>query len=380
MIIPILLMMLQLVGIDNAKEDFSSSKGIQGNIMLRKEKSMFCFIYLVLPFSFHACASSTTATTNRPDWLRDPYAKYDRQTTVAAVGSGASRDAAEKSALGNLVAYFGQNIQVDEKVSTSYQQAVSSGVAAAWSENTAVDSVISTSASLNSLVGAEIGDRWDDGREYFAVAVLNKANAIRIYSDIVKTNQTMIENLVNIPADGKNTLEGYARYQFAATVADMTISYANLLAVIGGPPQAVKRGDDYRLEARNIVKAIPVAIRVRNDRSGRIEGAFAKALSDLGFQSGGDNSRYALDVNIVTSVAEFPNSDYKDTRIEVAANLVEAGSGTVLLPYNFNDRGRHTTQAEADNQAYRLAEQKINAEYAGLLSGYLNQLLPKIQP
>jgi hypothetical protein len=325
-----------------------------------------------------ASSSAGTAASNLPNWVRDPYTKYDRQAYVAVVGGGGSREAAEKSALGNLVAFFGQSIHVDERVSTSYQEAVKNGVTANWSENTAVDSMVSTSASLDSLVGAEIGDRWDDGREYFAVAVLNKPNAVRIYPDIVKANQAMIDRLVNLPPDEKNTLEGYARYQLAAIIADMTTKYANLLSIIGGPVQAVKRGDDYRLEARDIVKTIPIAIRVQNDRSGRIAGAFAKALSDLGFQSGGNNSRYALDVNIVTSVAEFPNNVNKFTRIEVTANLVDSGPGTVLLPYNFNDRGGSATQSEADNRAYLLAEQKINGEYAGLLSGYLNQLLPKI--
>jgi hypothetical protein len=52
----------------------------------------------------------------------------------------------------------------------------------------------------------------------------------------------------------------------------------------------------------------------------------------------------------------------------------------VLLPFNFNDRLGHGSQAEADNRACMAAEQKINEEYSGLLSGYLNQLLPKFQP
>jgi hypothetical protein len=325
-------------------------------------------------------SSAGTTASNLPNWVRDPYTKYDRQTTVAAVGGGGSREAAEKTALGNLVAYFGQNIQVDEKVSVSYQEAVRNGVTSNWSENTNVDSEISTSARLGTLVGAEIGDRWSDGREYFAVAVLNKANAVRTYTDIVQSNQRMIDNLVNIPPDGKNTLEGYVRYQFAATIADMTLPYATLLSVIGGPAQTIKHGDDYRLEARNIVIAIPIAIRVQNDKSGRIEGAFAKALSSLGFQSGGSGSRYAIDVDIVTTVVEIANNPNKWTRIELAANFVDTGLGTVLVPFIFNDRLGHTSQAEADNRAYMAAEQKINNEYAGKLEDYLNQLLSKIQP
>ena len=349
--------------------------------MIRKTPSPLCFIYLALPLLFLACAGSGIAN-NQPDWVRDPYIKYDRQANFAAVGDGSSREAAEKSALGNLVAIFGQNIKVDEKVVVSYQQAVRNGVAANWSENTAVDSMISISAGFDSLVGAEIGDTWNDGKGYFAaVVVLNKANAIRIYPDIIKSNQTMIDNLVNIPATEQNTLEGYARYQLAATVADMTIPYANLLSVIDGPPQVVKSGEDYRLKALDIAKAIPVALRVRNDMAGRIEGAFAKALSDLGFQSGGNDSRYALDVNIITTAVEFPNDERKWTRINVTANLVDSNSGTVLFPCNFSPpREGHTTQALADNRAYMAAEQRINDEYARLLSAYLNQLLPQIQP
>jgi len=341
------------------------------------------FLCLALSLILSGCGTTNTVTNTGsrsgsiPGWVRDPYTRYDRQTEVAAVGAGSSREVAEKNAFGSLVAFFGQSVQFDDRVVTSYREAVENGVTASWSENTDIDSMITISAGLDSLVGAEIRDVWNEGRDYYAVAVLNKANSARIYSDIVRSNQRMIDNLVNIPESGKDTLEGYARYQFAATVADMTIPYVNLLSVIGGPVQNIKSGNDYRLEAINITKAIPVALRVRNDKSARIEGAFARALSDLGFQSGGSNSRYLIDVNIVTSAVEYANNTNKYTRIEVTANLVDAGLGTVLLPYNFNTREGHQTQAEADNRAYMVAEQKINNEYSRLLSGYLSSLMPK---
>ena len=340
---------------------------------------MACLLPLILP----GCGT-TNSSGNLPDWVRDPYTRYNRQAYVAAVGNGSSRETAEKNAFGSLVSGFNMRIQVDERVSTLYQQAVRNGIIAYWSENSAVGSMISIQAGLDSLLGAEIGDVCNDNSGYYAVAVMNKANAIRIYSDLVGSNQTMISNLVDMPLAEKNTLEGYSRYQFAATVADMMVPYVNLLSVIGGPVQGFKRGDDYRLEALGIIKAIPVAIRVQNDRSNRIEGAFAKVLSDLGFQSSVNSSpaspatRYALDTNIVTSVVEFPNDVRKWTRIEVSANLVDGSTGAVLLPFNFYNREGHpASQSEADNRAYMAAEQRINEGYAKLLSDYLNQLLPK---
>jgi hypothetical protein len=357
--------------------------------MLKRKASLLLFILFGFILTLSACVSTGSSGTasnlvntgggrELPLWVNDPYTKYDRQANIAAVGSASSREMAEKNALGNLIAIFGQNIQVDETVSASYREAVRNGVTAGWSENTAVDTAITTSAEMDSLIGAEIGEVWSDGiNTYFAVAVMNKAKASRLYSDMVMSNKAMIERLTNLPAGEKNTLNGFARYQFAAAVADMTVPYVNLLSVIGGPAHDFKRGDDYRLEASNITRAIPVGLTVRNDKSGRIQGAFAKALSDLGFLSGGSNSPYLLDVNIVTSPSVIAGNPYKFTRIELEAALREVRTETVLLPYNVNSREGHTTQEEADNRAYAFLERKINEEYLNLLRSYMFSLLPK---
>ena len=349
----------------------------------------FCLVLL----AFSACASVSTGGTgdgsaarntpareSPPDWVRDPYKKFDQQLNVAAVGMGNSRQTAEKDALGKLVAIFGQSIQVDERISTSYREAVRSGAVASWSENTAVDNSIATSAGMESLIGAEIGDTWDNGRDYYAAAVLNKNKALQVYSSMIKSNQTMIESLVNMPTAEKNSLDGYARYQLAAMIADITIPYGNLLSFIGAPglAQGLKKGDDYRLEAQNIVKAIPIGVTVTNDRAGRIQGAFAKSLSDLGFRSGGNNSRYVLRVEIAVSPADIPNDQGRIyARMELSANLTDTSAGSVLLPYNFNNREGFSTLPEAENRLFLAAERKINEEYAKLLNNYLSQLLPR---
>lgn len=361
----------------------------------KKTSALFLFLTgFGLPLFFAACvtggvfvpAGGLTAATE-PEWVRDPYTKYPRQTNVAAVGSGASREAAEKSALGNLAAIFGQSIQVDETVSTSYREGMENGVTA-WSENVGIDTGITTSAGLDSLVGAEIGDVWNGGANgYYAAAVLNKAKASEVYSGMIQSSRDLIERLIDVPPEEKYTLAGLARYQFAAAAADVTMPYVNLLSVIGGPVPEMKRGDDYRLEAFAVAKEIPVGVAVRNDKSGRIKGAFAKALADIGFEtggnnaggnnSGGDNSSYLLDVNIITTPVQMADNQYKFTRIELEANLRDTKSGTVLLPFNFNSREGHLTQVEADNRAYSAAERKINADYAAFFDSYLSRLLPK---
>ena len=324
-------------------------------------------------------SSANSGSGSQPDWVRNPYAKYDKQANVAAVGSATDRQAAEKSALGALVAIFGQEIQVDEKISVVYEEAVRNGVTANWSENTRADNTISTSAGMNTLVGAEIGEVWHDSRSntHYAIAVLNKTKAATTYRELVSSNQAMITKLTNMSAAEKNTFDGYARYQFAAAVADINVSYGHLLSYIGAPMAGIKGGNDYRLEAANITKAIPVALQVQNDKSARIQGAFAKVLGGLGFRTGGNNSRYVLKVNVVSAPVTIANNPNKWARIEVTANLTDTTTNAVLVPFNFSSREGHTSQAEADNRAIIAAERKIGEEYADMLTAFLSQLFPK---
>jgi len=226
----------------------------------------FFVLGICMVLALFACATDGPAVAGEggpskggePEWVRDPYKKYDKNANVAAVGDGSSREIAEKSAMANLVKVFGQEIQVDEKVSVLYQEASKNGVTANWSENTTVDNTIATTAGLDSLVGAEIGEVWNNVRgQHFAVAVLNKAKAAQVYTNMVKSNQTMISDLTTMNDTQKNSLDGYSRYQFAAMIADINISYGNLLSFIGAPMQGLKKGDDYRLEASNIASPRP---------------------------------------------------------------------------------------------------------------------------
>jgi hypothetical protein len=321
-----------------------------------------------------------TSGTKKPAWVDSVDSVYKRAQYAAAVGYASSREMAEKNAFANLISFFGQSIQADQTIKNTYSEAVKNGVTTGWTDNTNMENTIRTSASLETLAGADIREVWQDTKNnvFYAAAVMEKSKAAGIYTDMINANQNMIKNLIAMTPADKNSLEGFSRYQFAAAVADINITYGNVLKLIDAPvPAGLVKGDEYRLEAQNIAKAIPVGITVKNDKAGRIQGAFAKALSDIGFRSGGNNSRYILNVNITVSPVDLPANTNKFARIELGANLTDNTTKAVLVPYNFNSREGHTTAAEAENRAYSAAERKIGEEYKGILFEYLSQLLPK---
>lgn len=57
--------------------------------------------------------AQATKGGRQPAWVNNPYAAYDRNRYLAAVGFGANRSDAELKAFAALTAIFGQSVQSD---------------------------------------------------------------------------------------------------------------------------------------------------------------------------------------------------------------------------------------------------------------------------
>jgi len=341
------------------------------------------FVFLIpLIFLFFSCATSgkkEVLTGKAPAWIQSVDSVYSKAKYAAASGFGTSRAAAESNAIASLVSFFGQSIQVERTAASFYQQAIVNGSMASWIDTAEMKSNIKTVSSMDNLMGAEITEVWFDSKDtYYAVAVMEKERGVRIYNELLKANLNVINNLVTMTPNEKNSLEGVIRYKFASVIADVNVSYRNIVVLLDGlPPDGIVSGNQYRLESQNIIKTIPITIRVNDDRNGRIYGAFARCFTNWGFDAAVNNSRYILNVNVNLSPVNYPSNPNVFSRIELEANLRDTVSGLVLLPFNFNGREGHINQAEADNRAVAAAERRINDEFAVILSDYLSRIYPR---
>ena len=348
---------------------------------LCKLPSRFDLIPLLLVFSYAlstGCASSPN-NSGKPEWVDNVNSVYNKSHYVAAVGYAADRETAEKNALANLAAFFGQSIKADQTIANTYYEAARNGVSTGWIDTIAMRNVITTSVSMDTLIGAEIREVWHDTKNnvFYAVAVMERAQTIQLYTDMIRANLEMINNLTGMNQAERTALEGVSRYQFAGAAADINIAYANLLKLLNAPvPGGIKSGDEYRLEARNISRAIAIDVIVSNDRENRLHSAFAKVFTGLGFVTGGRNSRYALRVTAGLSPVDFPNNPNTFVLMELNASLTDTGAKEVLLPFGFTIREGHTTAAGAENRVFISAEKKIEEEFSVALNAYLSRLLP----
>ncbi|MDR0586728.1 MAG: LPP20 family lipoprotein [Treponema sp.] len=343
----------------------------------RKKLFLGAFVLaLVLPACAGGPASGGSRGKGEPQWVSDPYQVYPRAVYLAAVGYGPSRESAEKNAVAALTAIFNQSISSETEINVSYTEAlVKSG--STWSENSDIAQTVKTSVQMNTLIGAEITDVWDDGKgTVYAAAVMDKLKTGSVYSELIQQNQLTIAKLTALSDGEKQSFDGYVKYQQASSLADANMVFVNVMKVIDIPSFGsgdIRSGEYYRVEASEIAKNISVAVAVDNDRQGRIGGAFTQALSASGFRTGGANPRYTLKGSLALEPVTFEGNPYRWTRYFVESNLVDLSSGASIFPYSITGREGHNSASEAETRALRAAETSIRDGYGRALGEFLSQ-------
>jgi hypothetical protein len=326
--------------------------------------------------SAQAKARSAVTTVAKPSWVDNPKDSFPESKYVAAVGYGPDRESAEKSAMGSLVSIFGQTVKGETVVSSRYSEAVKSGTLDV-SESTDVGRAVTSSFDLETVVGAEIKGQWDDGRgTTYAVAVMDKAKASLLYADLIESNESAIRKLMDVSEAERYTLDTYARYDLAAEIADTNGRFVNVLSVVSPGAAAARRSsltraEDIRVESLKIAQNIPIAVSIKNDRDGRLAGAFSSVLTSAGFKTGGAGSRYTLDGTASFADVELPDNPNSFVRYTVDAALKDRVTGNALVPYTVTGRDGHATKSEAENRAVRAAERKIKGDFGKAFTDYL---------
>jgi hypothetical protein len=313
-------------------------------------------------------ALAYTGAQDKPAWVDSPSAVYPEGLYLAAVGSGRDRRSAETNALGALAAYFRQSVTNTITISDFEQR-----INGRSTSETRMSQTIEAVSALDTLIGAEIKNTWNDTKTgiWFAAAVMDKARCGEGYAAELDAILYEISTLIDL--SGGVEFETISKCQRARERIGKAGVYALILSMLKGPDRQteVSRLDAGIAAVLAEAKAIPVDVRVRGDVNGRIRSAFAGAFTAEGFRTGSRDSRYAMEVTI--SFTPAAQGRYFNSRYTVDAVLTDTKTGSTLLSYSAAGRESHpASQEEADNRALTGAEQKIAEEFPALLQAYLD--------
>jgi hypothetical protein len=168
---------------------------------------------------------------DKPLWVDQPSAVYPEQLYLSAVRSGQDRTTAENNAKSELIAYFRQSIR-------SYTSIIDIGIQqnGRSESSTSVQQMIQAEAAMDSLIGVEVKNPWNDARGgtgWWAVAVMDKARGRDSYTS--ELNKTVAEINLLLNAAEEISLESMAQCRAAQEKLIQAETYALVLSLLDGP-------------------------------------------------------------------------------------------------------------------------------------------------
>lgn len=314
---------------------------------------------------FSACVTSRNAI---PEWVNNPHAGYLSDKYLVAVGEGTARSAAADSAKAELFAFIRQ--QVTTSTSSSYQATV-------HDENYQISQTMKATSSFNSVVGVRVAETCNADGIFYALAVLDKAQATMYYTRRIEEHNTEIEKLRSMAGENYS-MEGFLRLHRAVSVAEEARDCYDILNAVN--PISAKA--TFQISPRTLeIEAATYGEKIHItaiahlygeiEDKGRLYSAMEKSLGKSGLKILFDNEKtvatpYKLETT-VTVIPMEPKNEMVFARYELISNLVEVKNGKVLFSFSRSKREAHVDKLGLHNRIMRSIEEDFATDFFGEL-------------
>lgn len=317
-----------------------------------------------------------------PKWVVDGFSKdYPQKDYFYAVGEGTSKSAAELRAVEGIASVFGQNVKSATKGDKRMAMVENQNGDYANVTSTSIDQTILRQVDAENLIALEIAETYQDEKQankWYALAVMNKAKATEIYTDLIEANYSTIKTLIKQTDNKDYSLDNFSRLDFAVKLATQNDFYLKRLSIINNTAADSLVNDQYqpakiKQKLRDFAVNIPVYVKVSSDDDNRISKAFESALTSAGLStSKGSNERYVIkcDVHFTTKMLKGRNF----CEYTVDASLSDTVIGESLIPLSFTGREGGNDENQALSRAKLKIADKISETFTKEFNNYLQSL------
>jgi hypothetical protein len=306
------------------------------------------------------------AHVSPPLWYIDQDAEYPISHYIAAMGGGNSRTAAENQAISNLSFYFQTSVEIRNKMLVEYNEIMKNGQTDFSQRVKVIQSAIISSQT--EFLGIKFAPGYQDGQgNFFALAYINRGEAIGIYDAKIQFNLALIQDLLDTAEKGNDPLSALGKLKKARGISRIHEEYAKMVSVIN--PAA---GRQYATTVLNTARRIQDITTVYRPRltaavvykaaDARIGRKLQEVMQGLGFTMTERNPAYI--VTLTVSTAEETTPAILFVRSGVDVKITPVSQSTVVFSYNRSlPRFGHATMEGAYGRAYLNIEKDLDENF-----------------
>lgn len=310
---------------------------------------LLLFTLSLLVLTFFSCQTSALNSIN---------ADFPKSEYVTFLGSGYSLSIAEQNAKENLASYFGFDTTVSGNLD-SQEIGADATYDAAFNE----DRVTTNRVGIRCV---SIERTFEEKGIYYALAVMNRQEAIDTYTDLLAPKVPFINEFYSV-------LKSRERYDLndltiASVLLRETVAFFNNLKILNRlVPDTAKTFqnqihsiEDIHVLIKDIQNQLPFSVSIEGRGRGRseINECIVSFLENRGFKVvEGENGKYTVDVNYELVPVVIKDSNKFFYKYSITIKVVEKETGLDIITVSATAReGHETADLARDRSIERMVE------------------------
>ena len=347
-------------------------------------KKVFLFIVILQLLCLVSCAyappvakKSVSTSSDFPEWINNPNSLYPDSRYIVGVGSGDTRQAAEKDAVGNIAKVFQSAITVDQTVIENYLEVEENNQSSAsFSSQMLNRTSVASQQELKNIKIDKVHFSSNDGL-YYVLAYLNRAETALLYEQDIKNNDGKIVEYFNNYKGSANKLNKYGNLAKCKTITAINDVLRNQYQVLTKGQAEVPVSvpiSEIDQKMAELLNTITVALYPGKDTPAEVGDYLREIVGKIGFKmvnSQGDFSmNYSLDIEPTDINRDNLVAYNWKLTIEVRDNV----NNQSLKSFNHNKRSTAVSEGEAKSRIMRTVREQLDNQFYKEFIKYLNSL------
>ncbi len=266
-------------------------------------------LFIVMAFQLFNCSYANqktrglTSGDKRPSWIDNPYSVFSERQYIVGVGSGDTRDAAEKNAIGQIARVFKTRVTVDETLIESVMETFKNNKASLSTQSQMLNKTrLQSDINLKNVKIEQVYFSEKEGI-YYALAYLDRNETAQMLQTDFEENDALLKRYFQKSHEDQNKLHKLADIHRALAFYEMNSLLNEQFKVLtrGQTLQPSVSKDQLDAAVRKIRESIRVVLLPEANTPAEVTDYMREMIGKLGFQmvdKGGDiEVKYGLTMN-----------------------------------------------------------------------------------
>lgn len=339
--------------------------------------------FIILQFlCLISCASAPpkskiTTTSEFPDWINNPNSIYPDSRYIVGVGSGDTRQAAEKDAVGNIAKVFQSAITVDQTVIENYLETEENDQSSSsFSSQMLNRTSVTSQQDLKNIKIDKVHFSSKDGL-YYVLAYLKRAETALLYEQDIKSNDSKIVEYFENYKSSQNKLNKYGNLSKCKTITAINdvlrSQYQVLTKGQAQVPVSISLSEIDKSMA-DLLNKITVSLHPDTDTAPEVGDYLKEVIGKIGFKMVNMQGDFSVNYSLSIEPTDINRDNLVAYNWKLTIDVKDNVNKYSLKSFNHNKRSAAVSEGEVNARIMRTVNTQLNTKFYKEFMAYLSSL------